>query len=157
MDDLAIGSPQSSERTFPATVIAISQARNFVGTFASQWAFSAPRLADIQLATSELATNAVVHGRGPTFRVGLVGSVSGLQLEVESTGTATVPQIRRPMQHERTGRGLLIVSRLADRLTVHSTEVGVTLSCDFDVERPDQHRGTNSGASSTAPSQRNTQ
>jgi hypothetical protein len=123
-----------SERMFPSTLISISEVRNFVRMFASKWSFSTPRLSDIELASSELATNAIVHGCGETFKVELVGTFNGFVLRVFSIGALTLPQIRHPSAFERTGRGLLIVSQVGENLSAVGDRLGVTMSCEFEIE-----------------------
>ncbi|MEU5660644.1 ATP-binding protein [Streptomyces sp. NPDC047737] len=67
---------------------------------------------------SELATNAVLHGRVPgrDFRLALVVHRDGpLRIEVTDALGDRLPRAVTPGQHMETGRGLLIVEALADR------------------------------------------
>jgi anti-sigma regulatory factor (Ser/Thr protein kinase) len=67
-------------------------------------------LADVELVVSELATNAVLHGRAP-FRLGAWRGRDRLHLAVEDAGTDR-PRPRRPGDGEG-GRGLVLVDRLS--------------------------------------------
>ena len=119
------------ERTFDAQLSCVRDARRFVRTYARQWSFSTGRLADIELAASELATNAIVHGSGGTFSVSMKSEDDGFVLTVESSGAHTLPQIKRPMPGDRSGRGLLIVSQLGDEFSALGTRAGITMCCTF--------------------------
>jgi anti-sigma regulatory factor (Ser/Thr protein kinase) len=65
-----------------------------------------------ELLTSELVTNAVRHAGSP-ITVRAFHQPSRLRVEVEDTSSAA-PTLRRPPPEEPSGRGLLIVDRLAD-------------------------------------------
>ena len=123
----------SSARVFPSEHASIRDSRLFVRRFAERWPFSTGRLADIELAASELSTNAVVHGAGDSYEVALEGSPVGLSLSVTSAGSQTFPQVRRPRADEESGRGLLIVSRVGDTFSVTQTSKAVTVSCSFEI------------------------
>lgn len=69
---------------------------------------------DVQLITSELATNAVEHGAGD--RMMLVLSGDGERVRVELTdGGGGEPRVRAPGAEEENGRGLMIVTAVAAR------------------------------------------
>ncbi|MEU9748922.1 ATP-binding protein [Streptomyces niveus] len=79
----------------------------------------------LALITSELAANAVRHGHvaGRDFHVRLSetgGSPRTLRIEVTDTRTERVPLLtaQEPPGDEESGRGLLIVARLASRWAV---------------------------------------
>jgi len=79
---------------------------------------------DIVLLASEMATNAVRHGRGSKIRdigVRLVAAVAGLYLEV-SDGSRRMPQPRTSRDSDVDGRGLLLLAQLGHRwgVTVNS-------------------------------------
>ncbi len=72
------------------------------------------RLDDLLLATSELVTNAIVHGEGAVAVTVWPGPVV-FRVEVSDNGEAT-PQPRQDHQEDdETGRGLVIVAALATR------------------------------------------
>ncbi|MBN0047991.1 ATP-binding protein [Streptomyces actuosus] len=95
-------------RTTPRT------ARDFVAATLTEWGETS-RLDDMRLCTSELVTNAVLHG-APVGRLVLVrvGSLDDqLRIEVHDAGDDT-PIQRDPGESAVDGRGLLIVSATAD-------------------------------------------
>jgi anti-sigma regulatory factor (Ser/Thr protein kinase) len=67
------------------------------------------------LLTSELVTNAVVHGLGPVQLV-LIDDGIRLRVEISDGETASLPLTAgRPASVDVSGRGLPTVDRLADR------------------------------------------
>ncbi|HEU5160308.1 MAG TPA: ATP-binding protein [Streptosporangiaceae bacterium] len=72
--------------------------------------------ADIILMVDELVSNAVVHGHGP---VRLRLSISGPRIRGEVTDASpALPEPGRPDHDSETGRGLLLVTALADEFGV---------------------------------------
>ncbi|MFJ6180145.1 ATP-binding protein [Streptomyces sp. NPDC092295] len=95
-------------RTTPRT------ARDFVAATLTEWGETA-RLDDMRLCTSELVTNAVLHGV-PVGRLVLVRVESldeELRIEVHDSGENR-PTQRVPEESAVDGRGLLIVAATAD-------------------------------------------
>ncbi|MEW2491304.1 ATP-binding protein [Streptomyces sp. NPDC048411] len=81
----------------------------------------------LTLIAAELAANAIRHGHvsGRDFHVRLIECTSGattvLRIEVADTGTERCPSLATPSApatDEETGRGLFLVSQLADRWCV---------------------------------------
>lgn len=72
------------------------------------------------LLTSEIVTNAVVHGAGPITMV-VLESEAGARIEVTDA---------------EGGRGLLLVDRLADRWDHVLTDAGLTVWFELDVPVP---------------------
>ncbi|HEX6421819.1 MAG TPA: ATP-binding protein [Acidimicrobiales bacterium] len=88
-------------------------ARAFVRRTLAGWGVG--RVDDVVLITSELFSNAVLHGRG---EVEVTLSLSGgrVRLQVADGGGVPVPSdVRRPTPDAVTGRGLAIVDALAQR------------------------------------------
>jgi anti-sigma regulatory factor (Ser/Thr protein kinase) len=78
----------------------------------------------VVLLTSELVTNAVVHARTPsTLRVLVEPSVPRVRVEV-ADGVPQQPNRRNPSPTETSGRGLMLVDRLATHWEVDTTEAG---------------------------------
>jgi anti-sigma regulatory factor (Ser/Thr protein kinase) len=91
----------------------------------------------IEILTSELATNAVVHARTP-FTVTLLWDGSLVRLEV-SDACATGPRPRlAPSPDRERGRGLLLVDAVADEwgVEVHPHGKTVWLTLSRHVETP---------------------
>jgi anti-sigma regulatory factor (Ser/Thr protein kinase) len=65
------------------------------------------------LLTSELAGNAVLHGRGE-IELTICASVDTLRVEVRDRSPA-LPRLREPELYDASGRGLHIVDALASR------------------------------------------
>ncbi|MFF0427248.1 ATP-binding protein [Streptomyces sp. NPDC004520] len=96
-------------RTTPRT------ARDFIAATLTEWGETS-RLDDMRLCTSELVTNAVLHG-APVGRLVLVRVESldeELRIEVHDSGENR-PTQRVPEESAVDGRGLLIVAATADR------------------------------------------
>jgi anti-sigma regulatory factor (Ser/Thr protein kinase) len=78
----------------------------------------------VLLLTSELVTNAVVHARTPTtLRVLVEPNVPRVRVEV-ADGVPQQPRARDPGPNETSGRGLMLVDRLATHWEVDSNEAG---------------------------------
>jgi anti-sigma regulatory factor (Ser/Thr protein kinase) len=77
-------------------------------------AWTAEVLELVVLLTSELVTNAVVHGLGPIHLL-LDDDGARLRIEVSDGESALPPGPGKPDAARESGRGLLIVDRLADR------------------------------------------
>ena len=67
---------------------------------------------DCALVASELAVNAVRHGRPPVQLV-LERSGGDVRIEVTSGAGSTRPQVREPAAEADSGRGLALVARLS--------------------------------------------
>ena len=106
---MTVAEPQ----TLPHTLAAPALARRYLASRAAAW--PAELLELVVLLTSELVTNAVVHGLGPV-QLRLIDDGPRLRVEVSDGETTSLPlESRRPAPVEASGRGLLIVDRLADR------------------------------------------
>ncbi|WP_370375096.1 ATP-binding protein [Streptomyces laculatispora] len=86
---------------------------------------------------SELATNALLHGsmRGRLFRVHLILTATTLRIEVSDPRGERLPGLREPGDDDCYGRGLLIVTRLADRWGVEPRSVGKTVFAELALRR----------------------
>jgi anti-sigma regulatory factor (Ser/Thr protein kinase) len=82
---------------------------------------------DAALASSELVTNAVLHGLPP---VDLRLRIEGSDVLIEVRDRATYqPRKQRPDETDEHGRGLQIVSALATRWGTRPTEHGKAVWC----------------------------
>ena len=97
-------------RSFPGLPESVGAARSWVAGFLP----GSPAADDAALMTSELVTNAVVHSAsglpGGTFTVSVRAGDGSVRVDVTDQGEAP----RRPSAHAGLGRGLFIVSQLAD-------------------------------------------
>ncbi len=89
---------------------------------------------DVLLLLSELATNALVHGHQPV-QVRLRRSARNLVLEVHDSATF-LPRRMRPSDDDEHGRGLQLVSLLAQRWGTRPTPRGKAVWCLFDLPLP---------------------
>ncbi|MFD4143461.1 ATP-binding protein [Streptomyces sp. NPDC058572] len=129
MDDV-MHQPLLRERLYRRERRSVPAAREFVRATAVDWGVDA-RLDDLLLCASELATNALVHGvppgRGYRVRMWLHGD-GILRLEVHDSGDGR-PAVREP--DEESGRGLLLVTALADKWGVDGRAPGKVVWCEF--------------------------
>lgn len=109
----------------------VPAARRFTDWSLTYWGLAAwERSKDVSLCVSELATNALVHGvppgRGFLLRLRYDGAV--VRVEVHDSGTG-VPEIADTP--DEGGRGLLLVSTLADKWGVGERAPGKLVWCEF--------------------------
>jgi anti-sigma regulatory factor (Ser/Thr protein kinase) len=102
--------PASVEWTFPPKVRTVRSARDFVLGVLNAWHLEGD---DAGLLVSELATNAVVHGRSDyTVRVQLIHDVVRVEVADDNPRQPTVSFMS---PGSNSGLGLWVVSKLAKR------------------------------------------
>jgi anti-sigma regulatory factor (Ser/Thr protein kinase) len=124
-----------------ARPLSTREARRFVADFLTEQELSA-YLPRATLSVSELAANAVLHTARP-FTVGVQNGATGVRIEVVDSAPHLVP-VRVPTHGtaadltwlSETGRGLLIVSSLANRWGVSMAQNVKTVWCEFDAAEP---------------------
>jgi hypothetical protein len=85
---------------------------------------------DVQLALTELVSNAILHGSGPVD-VELVAGASTLRLNV-SDSSAVMPRQPRAATNRSSGRGLMLIGKIASAWAAHPRpEGGKTVWCEF--------------------------
>ncbi|MEV0185510.1 ATP-binding protein [Streptomyces sp. NPDC050625] len=119
---------------YPRDRRSVRLAREFTHDALTDWAV-AERGDDVLLCVSELATNALLHGvppgRGFGLRLALDGDgVLRLELHDSGPGTVRIPDSSPESEH---GRGLLLVSVLADKWGVGERNPGKFVWCEFEV------------------------
>ncbi|WP_149179138.1 SpoIIE family protein phosphatase [Streptomyces sp. TRM49041] len=110
---------------------ALRSARHMIGAAVRAWA-GRDRADEIELAADELITNALLHTDGGaivTLRM-LTGPERRLRVEVEDRSSA-LPRRRDAGEDGVSGRGLLLVDRLADAWGVESRGSGKCVWCEF--------------------------
>ncbi|MEJ8638781.1 SpoIIE family protein phosphatase [Streptomyces sp. NPDC006475] len=118
---------------------ALRSARHMVRAAVRAWG-ARERADEIELAADEMITNALMHTDGGaivTVRV-LSGPQRRLRVEVEDRSSA-LPRRRDAGESGVSGRGLLLVDRLADAWGVESRGSGKCVWCEFTV--PDRAGG----------------
>jgi anti-sigma regulatory factor (Ser/Thr protein kinase) len=98
----------------PAEASAVCTARRHAGATCDAWGLPADVTAIVLLVVSEFAGNVVRHVGG-VFRLVLRREASAVCVEVEDTLDCPPPRASDPGMDAETGRGLLVVERLADR------------------------------------------
>jgi anti-sigma regulatory factor (Ser/Thr protein kinase) len=94
------------------------------------------RAVEVELVADELITHALMHTEGSaivTLRV-LDGADRRLRVEVEDSSSA-LPRRREAGEDGVSGRGLLLVDRLADGWGVEARGGGKAVWCEFVVPR----------------------
>ncbi|MFG2328086.1 SpoIIE family protein phosphatase [Streptomyces sp. NPDC048604] len=130
-------------RTLPSRYVAawelepdlanVARARELVTTRLAEWGLDEAAFVT-ELIVSELVTNAIRYVGGPVG-LRLIRGPEGLVCEVSDTGTAQ-PRVRRARETDEGGRGLFLVSQLADRWGSRFTPGGKTIWSEQTVEAP---------------------
>ncbi|MFB7215288.1 SpoIIE family protein phosphatase [Streptomyces sp. NPDC056255] len=110
---------------------ALSSARHMIRAAVRAWGAKA-RADEVELAADELITNALMHTDGGaivTIRV-LTGPERRLRVDVEDRSSA-LPRRRDAGEAGVSGRGLMLVDRLADLWGVESRGGGKCVWCEF--------------------------
>ncbi len=134
-DDVAILvariDPPSREESLSREIVsdetAVAEARHLVTSYLRERGMPAPLVADAALATSELVTNAVLHGR-PPVELRLRIEAADVLIEVRDRATYQ-PRKLRPDEEDEHGRGLQIVAALSARWGTRPTEHGKAVWC----------------------------
>ncbi|MFF1645193.1 ATP-binding protein [Streptomyces sp. NPDC058240] len=121
---MATHDQQTAERwhmQFSSTAACISLVRRQVEKTLSKWGYVLDDIDRIVLVSSELATNAVLHGHVPghLLEVSLTSTDHSCLIEV-SDGSPCTPMALRLTADEEHGRGLPLVSALAVRVGHHA-------------------------------------
>jgi len=139
-DDVAIlvarVDPPSGEESLTHRIVstqaAVAEARHLVTSYLQERGMPATLVADAALATSELVTNALVHGRPP---IELRLRLEGAEVLVEVRDRATYqPRKLRPDETDEHGRGLQIVSAISTRWGTRPTEHGKAVWCVLNTQ-----------------------
>ncbi|MFF1448231.1 SpoIIE family protein phosphatase [Streptomyces sp. NPDC058274] len=117
----------------PGDPEALTGARHMIRAAVRAWG-AGDRADEIELVADELITNALMHTEGAavvTLRV-LTGPDRRLRVEVEDSSSA-LPRRREAGESGVSGRGLLLVDRLADVWGVEARGGGKCVWCEFVV------------------------
>ncbi len=112
---------------------AVHDARTAVTSALRAWRIPTDRASDIVLVVSELVTNAVLYG-GPSMDLRLRRTGDQLVLDVRD-GAIVLPRRLRAAMDDEHGRGVYLVSLIADRWGARTTERGKSVWCTFTVDR----------------------
>ncbi|HTJ31981.1 MAG TPA: SpoIIE family protein phosphatase [Dactylosporangium sp.] len=121
------GEEQSVIRHIPAHESAVRDARRLVDATLRRWLAPQRVIDDLVLVVSELAANAVLHGR-PPIQLRLRRTTTHVVLELHDTAQY-LPRKQRPTPDDEHGRGLQLVSSLCDRWGTRPTADGKAVWC----------------------------
>ncbi|CAM5583435.1 non-specific serine/threonine protein kinase OS=Streptomyces gougerotii OX=53448 GN=GCM10010227_48910 PE=3 SV=1 [Streptomyces diastaticus subsp. diastaticus] len=124
--------PARCERFYRRERRSVPAARDFAAAVLDEWD-ARVRRDDVLLCVSELATNALLHGVPPGrgFRLFVLrADDGGVRVEVHDSGDGH-PATRAPGDEAESGRGLLLVSALADDWGVGERDPGKSVWCSF--------------------------
>jgi anti-sigma regulatory factor (Ser/Thr protein kinase) len=124
----------SQSRDLPAVPESIGAARDFASSAIAGGDVDEATVIDLQLALSELVTNAVVHGAGGPITVEVTVAPSTITCAVASDGQS-LPEVSswvRPVDGRPSGRGLSIVRAVADAVTVDVDDDRIVVRCTFE-------------------------
>ena len=117
--------------TFPGTPAGVGEIRQRVADVARRAGLDERRIDDVRLATSEAASNAVVHAYrdGPTgeIRVSVEVQAEELLIVIADDGPGMVPRPDSP----GLGLGLPVITTVSDRMEVVSEHGGTELHIAF--------------------------
>ncbi|MEV6547625.1 ATP-binding protein [Streptomyces sp. NPDC051597] len=128
-------------RTFPGNPQELSAARRWTRATLD----GHPHADDAALIVTELGTNALAHtvsgDGGGTFHVALTVSERTITITVtDAGGTETAPEVQHPPLDSTHGRGLALVTALADSVTIQGDDSGRTVTAELcvraDAEEP---------------------
>ncbi|MDQ0384643.1 anti-sigma regulatory factor (Ser/Thr protein kinase) [Streptomyces sp. DSM 42143] len=117
--------PSPRERFYRRERRSVPAARAFARETLVDWGVRG-RADDVVLCVSELATNALLHGVPPGrgFLLRLLPCGDGVRVEVHDSGGGVPAVPLDPDGADEGGRGLLLVSELADKWGVAEREPG---------------------------------
>jgi PAS domain S-box-containing protein len=122
---------ESLSRRLEPTESVVADARHQVASYLQEREMPETLVQDAALATSELVTNALLHGQAP---VELRMRIEGADVLIEVRDRATYqPRKLRPDVDDEHGRGLQIVAALAARWGTRPTEHGKAVWCLLSV------------------------
>ncbi|MEU2395458.1 SpoIIE family protein phosphatase [Streptomyces sp. NPDC007369] len=134
VEETAQGGGRLQQHVAPGDPEALVAARHMIGAAVRAWG-AGERADEIELIADELIVNALMHTDGPaivTLRV-LTAPERRLRVEVEDRSSA-LPRRREAGDSGVSGRGLMLVDRLADAWGVESRGSGKCVWCEFQMD-----------------------
>ncbi len=124
--------PESLAVEVPSDPGAVRYARSKVMALLQRWGIPQDLADDVVLVVSELVTNALVHG-APPVRLNVSRTSGQLILGVSDAGTL-MPRRQRMGLDDEHGRGLHVVTVLADHWGARPVADGKCVWCAFDLD-----------------------
>ncbi|MDI3419792.1 ATP-binding protein [Streptomyces luteolus] len=120
--------------TYPPQLKSVPIARRRVTRLVADWGHR-EFAADAALVTSELVTNALLHGclKDRLFRLEVILTGTVLRIAVTDPKGERRPSLRADAGEDQFGRGLAIVQALAVRWDVEELTVGKTVWAELDL------------------------
>ncbi|QUI35124.1 SpoIIE family protein phosphatase [Streptomyces alfalfae] len=137
--DAPLSGGRLQQHVAPGDPEALTEARRMIRAAVRAWG-AGERADEIELVADEMITNALMHTEGAavvTLRV-LSGADRRLRVDVEDCSSA-LPHRREAGEEGVSGRGLLLVDRLADGWGVDARGSGKSVWCEFVM--PARNRG----------------
>ena len=122
----------SASWALPPVARSVVEARRHVRATLEEWHLDG--LSDAaQLLTSEVVTNSLLHARSP-IRLTIEHTENGVRVAVTDASTV-VPTMRPRSNSATTGRGLVLLSRLADAWDAEASDGGKTVWFTLSTDR----------------------
>lgn len=129
--------PSRSSSTFAGDTSSIREARIFVREQVAATSIGSGRSGDMELAVSELVTNAIEHAHDEAITVSVDASASSVSVSVSSSYAGSdlddPSTWAGPHPKARSGRGLAIVRAVSDDVLVSSDHDVLTVTCTFNA------------------------
>jgi serine phosphatase RsbU (regulator of sigma subunit)/PAS domain-containing protein/anti-sigma regulatory factor (Ser/Thr protein kinase) len=126
----------SRSRSFAPDAAVAAAARRYVVEALAAWGLDG-LLEDAELCTAELASNAILHSR-TKFTIAIRRTSQGVRIDVHDDRPDLVPLVvpatLGPLDTGVTGRGLMLVSAVANRWGFFTTDIGKTVWCEISDE-----------------------
>ncbi|MFI7355404.1 SpoIIE family protein phosphatase [Streptomyces avidinii] len=132
---VARGGGPLNHRLEPGDATAPALARHLIRAAVAAWG-ARHRADEIELAADELMTNALVHTEGGGHVRMRLTAQGRIRVEVEDTSSA-LPRRREAGDWAVSGRGLMLVERLADEWGVEPRGGGKCVWCEFALAAPE--------------------
>ncbi len=133
MHNRPFAEPATVDNAFVFDVPRLAQLRRMIAEHAEAAGLPDERVADAQVAVTEIATNAVSHGGPGIATLRAWSDADCVVYEIRGAGTITDPLAGRvvPPPHVPHGRGLLVANRLCDLIRTHTVLTGTVTRLYF--------------------------
>ncbi len=137
-EDVAVAAGGGVDAVLASRPESTREVRSLARQVAEQLFDDEARIADVILAASELATNAVEHGSGTKFIFRTSSSEDRLCITVVSECLSQVALSfpLKPSPDVPSGRGLFIVDAVADDVEVEASGTRLAVTCTFRLGEP---------------------
>lgn len=126
----SVGAVAAVEVRVPAQTVELAGLRRVVRRYVEAAGGDESTADDLELVTSELATNVIEHSASPTITVTIERTATAWLLEVADVEDRfLLADIALPPSSEPAGRGLFVVRSLVDDLEVVETPTSRALRC----------------------------